>query len=622
MSADCASDNSSAWLAILRKIEPHCDRFEAEWQAGRRPEIARYLHEVPTEARPELFRQLLRLDIDYRRRLRETPTPADYKAFFAEHASRIDILLAQTAPQAPASGDTKAYRIEGLAERYQIEGWLGGGGMGDVYRARQVYSDHLVALKLIRPDYLASEGARDHFRTEAQALAKLDHPHIVRVHDSGECDGQPYLAMELVEGGTLAGTTAGGPWNGNAGGGARRAAGLVDALARAVEYAHQQGVVHRDLKPANVLLTVAGVPKIADFGLARLLDARAGLTQSGQQPGTVPYQAPEEAAGRPEAGGPAADVFGLGGILYYLLTGRPPHRGSSAKEVVEQARKGQVTPPRQLNPRVPAALERICLKALAPEPSQRYASAAVLADDLRRYLRRPWWIALAAGMLAILLLVAAIALLLGRDSGGPAPALSGELIVSVWSADGVTKRGLKVGEPGSLPVRNGEQLRPEARLNQPAHVYLLWLDSEGVTTPLYPWNAGTRIVHKTLTGAPPELAPQAVVQSPGTPDGGWKVAGKSGLDTILLLARRTPLPADCALAEMIGPLPPTRAHSLLEWALRGFDRGQEVGFLNLGDDRGPEEEAVRIDDPLLQLMGRLGEQFEMIRAVRFAHVEK
>jgi hypothetical protein len=229
---------------------------------------------------------------------------------------------------------------------------------------------------------------------------------------------------------------------------------------------------------------------------------------------------------------------------------------------------------------------------------------------------------LAAGAVAALLLAGLCIWQIRRDAGSPAPPLSGELIVAVWSPDGVSKRGLKVGEPGSLPVRNGEQLRAKARLNQPAHVYLLWLDSEGVATPLYPWNAGTRLVHKSLAAAPPEQAPQAVVQSPGAADAGWKVAGKSGLDTILLLARRTPLPADYGLAEVVGRLPPTRAQSPLEWALRGCDRGEEVGSLNRGDNRAPEEEAARIDDPLLRLMDKLGEQFEVLRAVRFAHEDK
>jgi hypothetical protein len=275
---------------------------------------------------------------------------------------------------------------------------------------------------------------------------------------------------------------------------------------------------------------------------------------------------------------------------------------------------------------VPRALERVCLKALAAEPGRRYPSAAALGEDLRRYLRRPRRRAAALGALAAGVLCGLMAWLLAGwlvprpPSQGPLPGavapLSGELNVLVWSAD---KRGLKVQEWGALPVRNQEQVQVEVRLNQPAHVYLLWLDSEGVVTPLYPWNAGVRLVHKDLAAPPPEVPPQAVVRSPGEVAQGWKVLGRSGLDTILLLARREPLPAAVALAERVGRLPATPFHNPHEWAVRGSDPDQPVGWLNLGGDRAPAVEAAKIDDPLLEVMARLREHFEVVRAVRFAH---
>src|SRR5262249_10060241 len=169
-----------------------------------------------------------------------------------------------------------------------------------------------------------------------------------------------------------------------------------------------------------------------------------------------------------------------------------------------------------------------------------------------------------------------------------------------------------------LPVRNKEQVQVEVSLSRPAYAYLLWLDSEGIVTPLYPWNE-TRINYKGLSARPPQQAAQAALLSPGDRSQGWRVAGKSGLDTILLLARPTPLPADVALADLIGRLPPTKDQHPQEWAMRGFNAGQPVGFLNVGAERGPDEEAARIDDPLLQVMARLGGHLEVIRAVRFAH---
>jgi hypothetical protein len=336
---------------------------------------------------------------------------------------------------------------------------------------------------------------------------------------------------------------------------------------------------------------------------------------------------PEQAEGRTDALGPATDVYGLGSILYTLLTGRPPHQGSSVSEVLNQARRGDVAPPRRLNPRVPAALERVCLKALAADPAGRHPSAAALADELRRYLHRRRMVALVAGAVAALLLIGVMIWLLGTHRDRPAPPLNapaagaaaplaGELDVLVWAPD---KRGLKVQEWGALPVRNKDEVQLEVRLNQPAYAYLLWIDSEGVVTPLYPWNEGPRINVKQLV-QPPERPARQSVLSPGDPELLWVVRGKTGLDTILLLARTTALPADVPLTELVGPLPATMYNAPHEWAVRGYDADQPVGLVNLGGDRAPEDEAARTDDPLLQLMGKLRRHFETMRAVRFAHV--
>jgi serine/threonine-protein kinase len=520
-----------------------------------------------------------------------------------------------------------------LIPGYEVLGVLGQGGMGIVYKARHVAPDRLAALKMIRSQRLADDVVRARFRTEARAVAQLDHPNLVRVYEYGEAAGQPYFALELVSGGTLAEHCKDCPLS------PRAAAALTAQLADAVEYAHRRGILHRDLKPGNILVSGGGVRgescptthpspltphqlKITDFGLAKdLRGGSAELTQPGARVGTPAYFAPEQAEGRSEAIGPETDVFGLGGILYFLFTGRPPFQGTTVGEVVEQARQGQVRLPRQLNGRVPRALERICLKALAADPRQRYPSAAAFGDELRRYLRRPRRIALVAGVLA-LLLTGVIAGLFRRESGSPAPALTGELIVRLWSADGQRKRAVRVDEPGALPARSGEQVVVEARLNQPAHVYLLWLDGQGGVSPLYPWN-DIRIDHD-LAAPTPERPPQQVVYSPTTGEfegiaKGWKLDNHDGLETVLLLARPTPLPADVDLAEVIGQLPPVPLRHPGELAVRGFNQGQPVDSLNLGENRGLETEAAAIDDPLVGLLQRLREHFEVIRAVRFAH---
>ena len=219
----------------------------------------------------------------------------------------------------------------------------------------------------------------DRFHDEAEAIARLQHPHIVQVHDVGVRDGLPYLAMEYLGGGSLAHRLAGGPMA------AEEAAGLVQTLARAVQHAHDSGVIHRDLKPANILFTANGIPKVADFGLAKRVDAASARTGTGVLLGTPDYMAPEQARGEPA--GPTADIHALGAILYECLTGCPPFRGASTIETLDRIRQADPAPPRRLRPAVDRDLQTITLKALEKDPGRRYASALELAEDLGRYAR-------------------------------------------------------------------------------------------------------------------------------------------------------------------------------------------------------------------------------------------
>ncbi|HJZ57808.1 MAG TPA: serine/threonine-protein kinase [Gemmataceae bacterium] len=267
-------------------------------------------------------------------------------------------------------------RVEG----YEVEGVVGRGGMGVVFRARHLPLNRVVALKMALAGAYAVPHERERFRREAEAVAGLKHPHIVPIHDVGESDGCPYFTMEFVDGGNLAQKLTGDSRT------PREAAALAAALAGAVHAAHQSGVVHRDLKPANVLLAADGTPKIADFGLARRLGDEAVLTCPGAAVGTPSYMAPEQAHGRPGGVGPAVDTYAVGAILYELLTGRPPFRAGTAAETVQQVLTRDPVPPSQLCPRVPRDLETICLKCLRKEPRLRYASAAELKADLDHFL--------------------------------------------------------------------------------------------------------------------------------------------------------------------------------------------------------------------------------------------
>ena len=287
---------------------------------------------------------------------------------------------------------------------YEVLHEVGRGGMGVVYKARQLNLNRTVALKMILSGIHAGPTERERFKREAESVAALQHSHIVQIFDIGEASGHPYLALEFVEGGSLAQHLSGAPWND------KRAAELIEILARAMQFAHAAGIVHRDLKPGNVLLnTERGteganpepasnsglrassgfVPKVTDFGLAKRLDETFGGdvgTRTGAVMGTPSYIAPEQAGGKTRDIGPGADVYALGAILYELLTGRPPFRGETPLETVLQVLHDDPVPPKRLHPLVPRDLETICLKCLSKQPIHRYASASELADDLRRFL--------------------------------------------------------------------------------------------------------------------------------------------------------------------------------------------------------------------------------------------
>jgi tetratricopeptide (TPR) repeat protein len=261
---------------------------------------------------------------------------------------------------------------------FEVVRELGRGGMGVVFLATQLWLRRPVALKMPPAELGADDWRR--FRTEAEAAARLHHPHVVQVYETGEHQGRPFMVMELLGGGSLAQKLAQAPLA------PRAAAELLEVLARAVQHAHERGVVHRDLKPANVLLAEDGTPKVTDFGLARRLDLGSAHTLTGAVLGTPSYMAPEQAAGRAREAGPPADVYALGAILYECLTGRPPFRGATLGETTLQVLHQEPVPPRKFQPSVPRDLETICLKCLRKEPPKRYASAGDLADDLRRQL--------------------------------------------------------------------------------------------------------------------------------------------------------------------------------------------------------------------------------------------
>jgi len=306
--------------------------------------------------------------------------------FIPEHSPKgnnddVRTIAADSQPVAPSIGDTIRYVGD-----YEILEEIARGGMGVIFKARQLTLKRNVALKMILAGRLASDADVERFQREARTAGRLKHSNIVPIHEVGEHEGHHYFAMDLVEGHSLAELVREETLP------PKTAAEIVAKVAEAVDYAHQQGALHRDLKPANILIDDSGEPHITDFGLAKLRevddgDDRDELTVSGQVLGTPSYMAPEQASGNSALVGPASDIYSLGAILYSCVAGRAPFVAESTVDTLMQVIKREPVPPRSLNPKVPKDLETICLKCLAKEPHKRYGTAQLLAEDLHRFLQ-------------------------------------------------------------------------------------------------------------------------------------------------------------------------------------------------------------------------------------------
>ncbi len=308
-------------------------------------------------------------------------------ALVAEHPNLAEMVgcldaLDQLAPDAQDLNTANAVWATptGTFGDYELHEEIGRGGMGVVFRARQVRLNRWVALKMILASRLASPAVVRRFLQESQAAAVVRHPHVVSVFDAGQVGGQHYFAMELVPGPSLAEHLKTGPLD------PRDAARLLARVAAAVEHLHSLGIVHRDLKPSNILLDEQGQPCVTDFGLARLRGTEADRTESGTILGTPAYMAPEQAAGNLAEIGPGSDVYSLGAVLYELLCGRTPFASEHPLDTLLQVLEREPIAPRQVNPAIPRALELICLKCLEKSPALRYRSAAAVRHDLERFL--------------------------------------------------------------------------------------------------------------------------------------------------------------------------------------------------------------------------------------------
>jgi formylglycine-generating enzyme required for sulfatase activity/tRNA A-37 threonylcarbamoyl transferase component Bud32 len=384
------------WTAAVR--QDHA----ARWQRREFVPVEAYLCELPKlRADTAAVMELIYQEVVLRLRDGEAPTLEEYQLRFPEYRADLEALYQEeqaaagpaaptlscppvATPGAPTLDEPKGPMgpqpdpPAGLGD-YEVLEVLGRGGMGIVYQARHRELHRVVAIKMILGG-AAGRGEISRFLREAEAVAQLEHPNIVQIHEIGRHLGQPYFSLEYIGGGTLdqkLRETALPP---------DEAARLLVPVARAIHYAHGQGIVHRDLKPANILLTTDGLPKIGDFGLAKRVTDDSGLTQSGAILGTPSYMAPEQALGSGPGISPAVDVYGLGAVLYELITGRPPFKAARAVDTLMQVVSEDPVPPRQLQPKLPRDLETICLKCLQKAPANRYASALEVAEDLERFV--------------------------------------------------------------------------------------------------------------------------------------------------------------------------------------------------------------------------------------------
>jgi Protein kinase domain len=538
--------------------------------------------------------------------------------------------------------------------RYEVRGLLGKGAFGTVLRAHDPELNREVAIKVLDRDLLEAPDAVEKYRAEARALADLDHPCIVPVYDFGRGeDGRCFVVSKFIDGRDLSRVMAEGRMP------LSTAARVIADLADALQHAHQRELVHCDIKPANILIDADGKPMLVDFGLA--VSDQEQSREKRAVAGTPAYMSPEQVRGDRHRLDGRADIWALGAVLYELSTGRRPFGGETTARVFDEIKHREPKPPRMIDNAISPELERIILRCLSKDVVGRYATAGDLSADLRNWLskeglvssappfepvsRRRWRI---AALCAGLVVAVAAAIGLTRIGGLPGSrtqvgpvgpndspagsiaaaigaatpaavigaatpaAIDGQVDLRVYTKDKHQRHGLSIHEPGALPLQRGDSIRVEARLSRPAYAYLVWIGTDGIASPVYPWRPGD------WTQPAEKQRARTQISLPEEIDTGWPVNGAAGMETVVLFARESPLPANFDLKSMLSGMPRQTWQS--ERALVWLEQGE----LSQSRTRSPRFfDPTQIDDPILKtqklIAQRLKPYFPLITAVSFAN---
>lgn len=604
--------------------------YLAEW-----PEIANnddvIIELIGAECRARAYRDRPPTKEDLERRFPAIASQLNIETFTAESEASNNSEVAvgkvaaplsthgtQPAPPRPSAQTT--FPPHSRIGRYQIEGVLGRGGMSIVYLARDDKLDRLVAVKVLKPGQSESSKSGRTLAEDAKTLSKLECPGIVPVYDYGEDeDGVCFFVMKYVAGDSLAAILE-----------SRR----VPCISKAVEWtiqaavalhgAHQKGFTHRDIKPGNILIDESGDALIIDFGLA--IHDSTQQNNAWEYAGTLAYMSPEQVRGESHLLDGRTDIWALGVVLFEMLAGRRPFNGETSTVLCEEILHRHPKPPRQFDEKIPAELERICLKCLSKGATERYSSAGDLAAELRRWQSRHKRRAVifSGVAIAILLLLPVGMWLRGGSSrdapreltgmnSPPAP-LNGTIDVVVWNERDPGRRTLVIRDPSAMPLRSDDSIRIQVQLDRDAYIYLLWIDSAGKVTPIYPWEPGnwdSIMNEETHTDISlPEIAGTA-----------WPLRGAGGMETVVLLARETPLSNDVNLKQLLVGLPeqPMQNPKALVWFKNGNVITEKIDKL-----RGPQWfDAQKIDDDVYLthqfLIKQLGTYFPLIVSNAFAY---